>query len=175
MSQAILRFWRDERGMSFVLVGISLMAFVAATSLAVDVGMLLTARTQAQTAADSGALAGATAIAFNNYNDRSTTGPAVQSAVHAAQANVIMGASADGIAKTVGPPDVTFPNSPGGLPNRVQVNVHRTSAAGNPLPTFFARLFGVPWVSISASATAEASPADAMTCVKPFMIPDKWI
>jgi len=63
---AIRRFWRDDRGMSFILVGISMLAFVAASSLAIDVGMMLTARTQAQTAADSGALAGVTALAFNN-------------------------------------------------------------------------------------------------------------
>jgi len=30
-------------------------------------------------------------------------------------------------------------------------------------------------VDIVATATAEASPANSMTCVKPFTIPDKWI
>lgn len=35
-------------------------------------------------------------------------------------------------------------------------------------------IFGVPSIDIFATATAEVSPADAMTCVKPFMIPDKW-
>jgi hypothetical protein len=29
--------------------------------------------------------------------------------------------------------------------------------------------------NIWATATAEVSPANAMTCVKPFTIPDKWI
>jgi hypothetical protein len=29
-------------------------------------------------------------------------------------------------------------------------------------------------VGVAAVATAEASPANAMTCVKPFTIPDKW-
>jgi hypothetical protein len=36
-------------------------------------------------------------------------------------------------------------------------------------------VFGVRTVDIRATATAEASPANAMTCVKPFTIPDKWI
>src|SRR4029079_7402248 len=175
MINPIRRFWRDERGMSFILVGVSLMAFVVASSLAIDVGMMFTARTQAQNAADAGALAGATALGFNSYTDHSATGPAVQSAVHAAQANVIMGGGPDDIAKSGGAPDVSFLNDPNGLPNRVQVNVHRTADAGNPIPTFFARLFGVPWVSISATAIAEAAPTNAMACVKPFMIPDKWI
>ena len=30
-------------------------------------------------------------------------------------------------------------------------------------------------MDIGATATAEASPTNAMTCVKPFTIPDKWI
>ena len=53
------------------------MGFLAATTLAIDVGMFMTARSQAQNAADAGALAGAVALAFNDYNDRTTTGPAV--------------------------------------------------------------------------------------------------
>jgi Flp pilus assembly protein TadG len=36
------------------------MAFFAASTLAIDVGMFMTARSQAQNAADAGALAGAT-------------------------------------------------------------------------------------------------------------------
>ena len=34
--------------------------------------------------------------------------------------------------------------------------------------------FGIPAVNIVATATAEASPANAATCVKPFTIPDRW-
>src|SRR5947208_940209 len=46
---------RDERGMSFVYVGMGFMAFLSATTLAIDVGMFMTARTQAQTSADADA------------------------------------------------------------------------------------------------------------------------
>ena len=62
---------RDERGMSFVFIGLGFMAFVAASTLAIDVGMFMTARSQAQTAADAGALAGATALVFDDFDDRS--------------------------------------------------------------------------------------------------------
>jgi Putative Flp pilus-assembly TadE/G-like len=41
--------------MSFVFVSLSLMAFLAASMLAIDVGMLMTARTQSQRSADAGA------------------------------------------------------------------------------------------------------------------------
>ena len=64
------RLHRDERGMSFVFVGMGFMAFMAATTLAIDIGMLMTARTQAQTSADAGALAGALALAFDDYDNR---------------------------------------------------------------------------------------------------------
>ena len=66
---------RDERGMSFVWVGMGFMTFFAASTLAIDVGMYMTARSQAQNAADAGALAGATALVFNDYYDRSAGWP----------------------------------------------------------------------------------------------------
>ena len=159
---------RDERGMSFVFIGLGFMAFVAASTLAIDVGMFMTARSQAQTAADAGALAGATALAFNDFDDRSVGGPAVQSAVNTALANSVIGA-----APSTTPADVSFPTGPTGN-NRVKVNTFRTGARSNPIPTLIGPLFSVPTVDIQATATAEASPANAMTCVKPFTIPDKW-
>jgi len=159
---------QDERGMSFVFIGIGFMAFVAASTLAIDVGMFMTARSQAQNAADGGALAGATALAFNDFDDRSVGGPAVQSAVNTALANSVIGA-----APSTTPADVSFPGGPTGN-NRVKVNVYRTGARSNAIPTLIGPLFSVPTVDIAATATAEASPANAMTCVKPFTIPDKW-
>src|SRR5437764_8283836 len=107
MLNRIHRLRRDERGMSLILVAIGLTAFMAASVLAVDVGMLMTARNQAQNAADAGALAGATALAFNDYTNRSSTGPAVQSAIAAATqaGNGVMRAPV-----SVTPTDVTFLN-----------------------------------------------------------------
>jgi Flp pilus assembly protein TadG len=146
------------------------MAFVAASMLAIDVGMLMTARSQAQNAADAGALAGATSLAFDDYYDRSATGPAVTHAIAASQANKVISSTV-----SVTPADVVFLNDPTGEPNRVQVTVYRTAARGNPVSTLVAKYFGINTADISAVATAEASPANAMTCVKPFTIPDKWI
>jgi hypothetical protein len=160
---------RDERGMSFVFVGLGFLAFVAATTLAIDVGMFMTARSQAQTAADAGALAGATALVFDDFEDRSAGGPAVQGAVSTALSNTVMDSSV-----SVGPADVTFPLGPGGAANRVRVDVFRTGGRENPVPTLMGPVFGVPTVDIRARATAEASPANAMTCVRPFTIPDRW-
>jgi hypothetical protein len=77
---------------------------------------------------------------------------------------------------TITADDVEFPLAPSGLDNRVKVTVYRTATTEtpNPVPTLMGVLFGVPTVDIVATATAEASPANAMTCVKPFIIPDRW-
>ncbi len=159
----------DERGMMFVFVGLGLVAFVAASMLAIDVGMLMTARSQAQNSADAGALAGAVALVFDDYLDRSSDGPAVQSAVVAAAANQVMRE-----AVSVTPGDVEFLNDPTGEPSRVRVTVFRRADRGNPVSTLVARYFGVATADIAATATAEASPANAATCVKPWAVPDKW-
>jgi Flp pilus assembly protein TadG len=159
----------DERGMSLVVVCLGFMAFLSATTLAIDVGMFMTSRSQAQNSADAGALAGAVALAFNSFTDRTATGPAVQSALKTAIGNKVAGANV-----SVTPGDVTFPNGPTGVNNRVKVKVYRTGARTNPVPTLMGTFFGVQTVDIIAEATAEASPANAATCVKPFTIPDRW-
>jgi hypothetical protein len=145
------------------------MAFFAATTLAIDVGMFMTARSQAQNSADAGALAGATALVYNDFDNRSAGGPAVQSAINTAMANAVMGNTV-----SVQPGDVTFPLGPTGLSNRVKVEVFRTSGRANPVTTLIGPIFGINNVDIWATATAEASPANAMRCVKPFTIPDRW-
>src|SRR5687767_1605842 len=111
---------RDERGMTLIMVGAGMVAFLSATMLAVDVGMFMVARTQSQKAADSGALAGAVALVFDNFDDRSDGGPAVQNAIVASTAdtNEVMNAQS-----SVTPADVTFPTI-----DRIRVRVQRTTA-----------------------------------------------
>ena len=169
MLKHIRRFRRDERGMSFVFVGAGFMAFMAATTLAIDVGMFMTARSQAQASADAAALAGVTALVYNDWNNRTASGPAVQSAISTAQKNdVMLGAV------SVEPSDVTFPLDAYGQANEVRVDVFRTAGRSNPVKTLIGPLFNIPTVDIAATATAQAAPALGMTCVKPFIIPDKW-
>lgn len=166
----ITRLYCDESGMSLVFVGMGLMAFLSASMLAIDVGMLMTARSQAQNSADAGALAGAVALFYDDYDDRTPDGPAVTSAISGATANQVMAAEV-----SVTPDDVEFLNDPAGAPNQIRVTVRRTAQRGNPVSTLIAQFFGTASADISATATAELSPANAMTCVKPFTIPDRWI
>src|SRR6266853_1003120 len=171
MMQRLRHLQHDEQGLSLVFVGMGFMAFLAATTLAIDVGMLMTARTQAQNAADAGAFAGATALAFNSFTDHSASGPAVTGAINAAQANLVIAQ-----APSVTSSDVTFPLDPiTGQFDRVQVWAQRTQARGNPVGTLMAQMFGIQTVDITATATAAAVAANAEICVMPLTIPDKWI
>src|SRR6187200_265306 len=103
MRNEMRRLRQNERGMSFVFVGMGFMAFLAATTLAIDVGMFMTARNQAQNSADAGALAGAVALAFDDFNNRAASGPAVRSALTASKSNTVVGGQVD-----VQPGDVQF-------------------------------------------------------------------
>jgi hypothetical protein len=162
---------RDERGFSFVFVGAGFMGFLAATTIAIDVGMMMTARSQAQTAADASALAGAVALAFNNNVDTSTSGPAVQSALNTATSS---GNHVLGQAVSIQSSDVTFENDASGKPYRVHVQVFRSSARGNAVSTLMGSMFGINSVDVGATAVAEATLANAENCVKPWAVPDKW-
>jgi hypothetical protein len=161
------RIYSDERGMTLLFVSLGMLAFMSAAMLALDAGNLMVARSQAQVAADSGALAGAVALIKDDWNDRSSSGPAVQNAIKAATStkNQVIN-----VPVSVLPADVTFPTT-----RRVRVQVFRTTARSNPVATFLGPMVGISTVDVGAVATAEVSPANAMTCVKPFMIPDKWI
>ena len=171
LTDRLRRLRHDDRGFSLVLVGLGFLAMLSASMLAIDVGMFMNARAQAQNAADAGAHAGATALAFNSFTDHSANGPAVRGAINAAQTNLVAG-----VAPSVLPEDVTFPfNATTGQFDQVQVHVYRTGARGNPLDTLIGQFFNNPKADIGAVATATAAPANAEDCVLPFTIPDKWI
>ena len=96
---------RDERGMSLVFVGVGFMAFLAATTLAIDVGMFMTARSQAQNSADAGALLGRCRALLRRLQQSSAERPGgAERARRARTSNDVISAQV-----SVQPGDVTFP------------------------------------------------------------------
>ncbi len=164
MRQRLRTFRDDDRGVVLVFVAVGFLGFFAVATLAIDIGMFMVARTQAQTSADAGALAGAVSLLFDNWDDRSAGGPAVQNAVVVARANAVIGQNV-----SVGPADVTFPTE-----ERIRVNVFRNAERDNPLQTMIGQYFGVATADMEATATAEVVVANAATCIKPWAVPDKW-
>ena len=152
----------DERGVALFIAAGSMIALTSVCALAIDVGMLFTARTEAQRVADGAALAGAGALIASPNNSELAT----LNAVTIGGLNTIGGQRANVLATDV---SVDLAN------RQVTVNALRTEARGNPMGTFFARMFGVSSVDIGATATAEASNAGGITCLLPLALPDRWI
>jgi Flp pilus assembly protein TadG len=155
-----------------------MLGLLAFSALSIDYGIMWMSRRQAQNSADAGALAGAIALAFDDPTDFSDTGAAKQSAHSAVLVNRVFGVAPDNNVST----DITFYGPGLGAPcpdgdtgaTCVRVDVHRTVARGNPLPTFFARLSGVLSQDISATATAKVTSGTNVSCMRPFAVLDKW-
>lgn len=160
-----------ERGAVLIHVTVAMLGLLAFSALVIDYGIFWSARRQAQNSADAGALAGAMGLAYDNPTDFSDTGPAKLSARAAALANLVFGAPPDVNITT----DITFPPCPDdGSDTCIKVDVYRTVARNNPLPTFFARLVGIANQDMKATATAKVLHGNATTCMRPFGIMDKW-
>jgi hypothetical protein len=170
----------DERGVSLVLVAFSLVAMLAAASLAIDLGLLYVGRSEAQRAADAAALAGASA--FVDSGCTSMTGGCVAGGTQetlARQEAETVGAqdSVMGQAANIEDGDISF-NYPTPMEPQVSVTVQRSAARGNAIPMLFSRLFGVTLGGVAATATAEAfDPSGSNVpvgfgCVAPFLVPN---
>ncbi len=152
---------RDQRGAALELVALSLVVLMVAAALAVDVGMLTTARTEAQVVADGAAHAGASALIFHPWDEAAARSEAIDFAGR----NTVRGDAA-----VVLPSDVEVLLSE----SKVRVTVHRTVARGTPIGTFFARLLGIDQVDIRAMAAAVARDAGSVECLLPVAVADLW-
>lgn len=145
-------------GGSLVLAVVLMLGVVLMLALSIDLGMLFTARSEAQRAAEAAALAGASV--FLEMDASVATGPATSRAVGFATSNHIRSESVDAN-------EVTVQVEPG--QKLVRVWVRRDS-----LPTWFARLLGVQSMPVGAVAAARAEEAGSARCLKPFAVPDVW-
>ena len=80
---------RTQRGMTLLVVCLLLIGFLGIAALCIDLGVLYTARTSAQHAADSAALAGA--FTFVNSPNAIQPAAAQEAAIAAAGTNRILG------------------------------------------------------------------------------------
>lgn len=161
---------RSARGAVLIHVSIALIGLLAFSALSIDYGVMWVSRRQAQNAADAAALAGAISLAFVNRTDQARARQAAKAAGEAnqvwRQAPVI---DADA--------DITIGACPTGLTNTldlcIRANVFRNQAK-DPLPTFFATLLGISAQGVRATATARILVGNAVNCMRPWGIPDKW-
>jgi hypothetical protein len=131
--------WRSERGTVLPLVALSMVTLTGFMGLGLDVGAIYRHRRVMQTAADAGALAGASEV----Y--RQQTGRVVTAARSATAANRFTHGSED-ITVTVNRPPAT--GAYAGNARFVEVLISQ------PSPTYFMRVFG--WNSVPVPARAVA-------------------
>lgn len=155
---------REERGAAIVLVALTMVAMLSAVALAVDVGMLVTARTEAQRVGDAAALAGAGILRDSNGDSAQAHNKAVE---FASTRNTVQGSY-----MTIANSDVQV------IPEEWTVRVQVRNAQ----PTFFARIFGVRAVNIATNSAAWAvesatigSETDESCPALPLSLVDKYI
>jgi Putative Flp pilus-assembly TadE/G-like len=170
---------RRDSGVSLILVAFGMIFILGMSGLAIDLASLYVGRAQAQRAADAAALAGAKVFVDKACGVGSTpcsnyAGDAQQAAKDIGDRNLIAGVSPNiPLTDAAIHVDTSISNDP-----RVTVIAGRTTANGNPMPLFFAKIFGLSTANVSATATAEAyhpagsGPAVAPNCIKPWMYPN---
>jgi hypothetical protein len=182
----------DEQGIIIVLVAVFMLGAVGAmAALSIDVVTLYTARSEAQLAADAGALAAARALANSGATSYATgtlmsnaEPMATKVAIQVAQNSLVGGRN---LVAANGEVTVSFSdseNTPCVALKPVTNPCVTVAVQRNDLPTFFARIWGSRQIKVTASATAEAynptntsgvsnsNPPVAPTCVKPWLLPN---
>jgi Flp pilus assembly protein TadG len=164
----------SERGAVLIQTAIAVTVMVGFGTFVADYGVLWIARHQAQNAADAGAMAGAIARAYDDFDDPPAVGGVADlNASQIAAANPVWGAPSAPVTSFTCPADIVAvdPNS-----RCVRVDAHRDGTDGSTaLPTFFGPLLGITTQRVKATATARVHVANATNCLRPWAIPDRWV
>jgi Flp pilus assembly protein TadG len=144
--------YRSRRGAVAVLAAILMVVLIGMVAFAIDCGMIVLARTQLQAAADAGALAGVCAVQDGNAAAKTAAQTFAQSNTAGGRTVSVTPASDIQIG-TWNNSTSTFTATTTNV-NAVRMTCTMSSARGNPLNLFFARVFGRTTSDLSASATA---------------------
>ncbi len=151
-----------RKGNVMVLTAAGIVVFLGFAALAVDVGLLAEARTQAQRAADSGALAGA-GILLRTPTEHAAA--KAEAELYTEKHDILNEPIDIDQAQDIEIEGDTL----------VRVFVRRTQAGANPLALYFARVLGIVEADMTVHAAATIAPAAATSeCLWPFIPPDVW-
>ena len=153
-----------ERGAVLIQVAIALVALLAFSAFVFDYGVMWASRGQAQNSADAGALAGAQSLLLLEGDDA-----ARNAAIALATRNSIFGQSVNpgNVTVTVPLPCPAPFNTPSGC---IKVDISKQD-----VPTFFGRLVNIQTQGVRATATAMVGTGNAVQCIKPWIVADRWI
>src|SRR6478752_1158546 len=165
----------SRRGAMIVLTALLLVFFLGLTAFAIDIGIMLLARTELQHAADAAALAAAgdlipdngglygqadmtaeiasaraKAVEFAGLNQVRSVAPVVNlNAANSTTGDVVIG-----YLSNPSDPTQTMSFNNMNLANAAQVTVRRTTTQNGEVPWFFARVLGTNSKAAQATATA---------------------
>jgi hypothetical protein len=149
----------NERGVTLVMMALMTFLALGMSALAVDYGMIKSAKAEAQRAVDAAALAGASAFLIAD--------PAVnKTAVGEERAREYANKHAVHTVQITDPQigvEVDLPNE-----------TLTVTYTGGDIPLWFANVFGISTMSITALAAAHVIETSNAACVMPVAIPDLW-
>lgn len=166
---------KSDRGAILIQVAVFLLALTAFSAIVVDYGIMWTSRGQAQNAADAGALAAATHLMKNPTS--LTDAELIAKKFAAINAIWTVETASTDVLFESGLP--CPPGSSGGS-NCVRVDVLRGARDRNNLqhtnylPMIFGSLVGKTTQGVIATAMAEITAGNAVQCIKPWIVADKW-
>jgi Flp pilus assembly protein TadG len=137
-----------SRGSILTLTAVLIFAFFGLAALAVDIGVIATARAQLETVADAAALAGAMQLAINSSDPTVAQAQAQTQAIAIGQANYVLNQPAVIDANDV---EVNIGT------NSVKVTAKRSGDHVGLVPAFFSSLLGYSSFPVSVSSTATWS------------------
>lgn len=158
-----VRVVRNERGVTLALMAVVVFLTLAMSALAIDYGMIKSAKAEAQRAMDSAALAGASALLIADPSVN-ITDSAKTLALHFAAEHTVRNVAIDSLSETTRDSVVVDLGN-----NTVKVNWGRTG-----IGLWFGKMFGSSTMGLTATATAHVEETSTATCVKPVAIPDIW-
>jgi Flp pilus assembly protein TadG len=181
----------NDRGATAVIVAICMTMLVGFAALAVDVGYLYATRNELQNTADAGALAGAGYLG-KKYADLTYSEQQAytfdKTEIVATVNEVTHKNKAAGVGITINSADVTVGTwvwdpetrtgkltpTLTGAPDAVRVIARRDGGANGPINTFFARIFGIDTMDVSAEATAALTgPYNVRDLKTPFSLSER--
>ena len=151
--------WRDERGVTLVLMVLVMALILGMAALTIDYGMVKSEKAEAQRTVDAAALAGASSLIVADPAYDKAKGARDTAGKYAELHSVGLKPVVAGEITTV--PDLAA--------NTVKVSWQRTG-----IHTWFANSFGVSALGLTATATAHVNETNTATCVKPVAVPDMW-
>jgi len=167
---------RGDKGASLIQVALAIVVLAGFSAFVVDQGVVLWSRGEAQNAADAGALSGAIARAFDDTADPPAAGGLAWTSANSVALQNAVGTPGGTTTVTVGfSPTVPCPAFAAGA-KCTRVDVFRDGSNGSTtLPAYFANIFGITSQQTRASAVAWSKAGNAVNCMRPFAVTDKFL